>query len=631
MTAATFTPITAFTPDTVAADMRKVDRYVLWKPSVTKDGKPTKVPCNASGIAIDDKNPDNWRPFAVVVKEAMATGYGIAFALGDGWTGTDCDNCRNPETGELTPWAAAIMARFPGWRWEISPSLTGIKGIGKTALTVLPGELAGGRRGTNTGGLPDYLGGTTGKIETYVGARMFCTTGNAVNDVETFEDTTSDYVAFCLETFPPKPPQQAKTTPRPNNVPTDDMDVIEDCRRFKNGPKFDNLMGGSTAEYGGDDSAADFALASILAFRTKDPDQIERIMRLGSLQRVKWDEMRGAETYLRLTIQRAIETVSGSYDPHHGQPGKGSNTTTSGNLHKNITVDNVHSDPAPVSGGSGDAEPVCIPVAELARLQAMAAKVPALEARVRELEGLQSRDKAIIRNKGLGTTRVSAPAVVHYLAAKEAMPADERPADGMHQVTIEATVPTDDGQERRVGFAADVGIGRSTASTHLDHFADHGLIRQETRLVDVVRDGVTTRERRRFIGRPIGVTNAIAHADLFIGADLNRNHGGKREPRLCPHCETDLDVTGTKTITTTVCLDCGGIVDETERRRPTSAPNPMSQIDTPAPTPPTGRSPMSQFDAPKNVTTTLVRRPGPMYQIATSGEPPPDYDRFTQL
>jgi primase-polymerase (primpol)-like protein len=48
------------------------------------------------------------------------------FSSGDPYTGIDLDDCRNPETGAIAPWARRIIDRVQEGYIETSPSGTGV-------------------------------------------------------------------------------------------------------------------------------------------------------------------------------------------------------------------------------------------------------------------------------------------------------------------------------------------------------------------------------------------------------------------------------------------------------------------------------------------------------------------------
>lgn len=90
----------------------------------------------------------------------------------------------------------------------------------------------------------------------------------------------------------------------------------------KNGAKFCRLFDdGDISEYQGDHSVADRGLCRLIAFRTQDPDQVDRLFRLSALNRDKWEYR---EYYRDRTIARAITHVRDRYQgvsaESNGQP-----------------------------------------------------------------------------------------------------------------------------------------------------------------------------------------------------------------------------------------------------------------------------------------------------------------------
>jgi hypothetical protein len=94
-------------------------------------------------------------------------------------------------------------------------------------------------------------------------------------------------------------------------VPTDEQ-VIAKCRAAKNAAKFSDLYDhGDVSAYNGDDSRADLALASMLAFYTQDVAQLERLFFESALaQRPKW---RNRRDYRQRTIAEAIQGLRETY------------------------------------------------------------------------------------------------------------------------------------------------------------------------------------------------------------------------------------------------------------------------------------------------------------------------------
>ena len=95
-----------------------------------------------------------------------------------------------------------------------------------------------------------------------------------------------------------------------------DEQIVELCRNAKNATKFERLFDlGDTSEYGGDESRADQALVSILAFYTQDSSQIDVLFRRSRLYRPeKWGKR---PDYRRRTIDRALAGLTETYSASH--------------------------------------------------------------------------------------------------------------------------------------------------------------------------------------------------------------------------------------------------------------------------------------------------------------------------
>jgi len=117
-------------PDGIPEELRRERRWMLWNLEL-KAGRWSKVPKQVNGWDASSTDPAKWNTFdAVNSANAQGSGDGIGFALGDGFTGIDLDNCRNPDTEEFAPWAQSIIDDCGSYA-EISPSGTGVKIIGR--------------------------------------------------------------------------------------------------------------------------------------------------------------------------------------------------------------------------------------------------------------------------------------------------------------------------------------------------------------------------------------------------------------------------------------------------------------------------------------------------------------------
>ncbi len=111
--------------------LMKLVQWVAWR-YIAKPGKkkPDKVPFNpATGHEAKSNNPATWgryAPAAVLAKRDNMPGVGFMLSPDDDLTGIDLDDCRDPATGVLEPWAAEVIALAETYA-EVSPSGTGVR------------------------------------------------------------------------------------------------------------------------------------------------------------------------------------------------------------------------------------------------------------------------------------------------------------------------------------------------------------------------------------------------------------------------------------------------------------------------------------------------------------------------
>jgi putative DNA primase/helicase len=106
--------------------------WLVWKWETDKNGKPTKVPYQAAHPSRKAKStdPSTWADYATAVDAAVASADGIGFCLlNSDIAAFDVDDCRNPNTGALDPWASALVKRAGSYA-EVTPSGTGIRILG---------------------------------------------------------------------------------------------------------------------------------------------------------------------------------------------------------------------------------------------------------------------------------------------------------------------------------------------------------------------------------------------------------------------------------------------------------------------------------------------------------------------
>ena len=119
--------------DAFPNELRATPCWGLWRAIAKRNArKPSKVPFRASdGEPADSTNRADWGTFDAALARFRFGDYsGLAFAFFPeyGYVGIDRDDCRDPKTGLLQPWAMQELALLQTYT-EISPSETGYKQI----------------------------------------------------------------------------------------------------------------------------------------------------------------------------------------------------------------------------------------------------------------------------------------------------------------------------------------------------------------------------------------------------------------------------------------------------------------------------------------------------------------------
>lgn len=306
--------VLAVDPEGIAHRLLSEPRWVLWrlvwKANKHGAGKWDKVPFQPAGQPAKSNDPTTWSPFEVAF-DAYQTGRfsGLGFVLGDGFTGIDLDDVRHPDTGVITAgWAGELVASA-GTFADVSPSRTGVKLIGL-------GRWAGAWKKR-----PHPSG--AGEVEVYDSGRYFTVTGLPAARLADVADVqpTLDSLARLFDPAPPVTPALARTERRVWGRDHTEDDLLARIRRSPQGPKFERLWAGDTGGYGGDASAADLALCSILGFWCDgDEGRVDGLFRQSGLMRPKWGERRGAVTYGERTVRAAVGGLTRTYDPDRLRP-----------------------------------------------------------------------------------------------------------------------------------------------------------------------------------------------------------------------------------------------------------------------------------------------------------------------
>ena len=303
----------------IPEELKSLPQWVGFFRTPAKDGKTTKKPVNVRTLyGASSTNPETWGTFEQAVNaigktakvgESQGKIEGIGFVFAPPYCGIDLDHVINADTGEINRQALDVISTMDSYT-EISPSGTGIHIIYK-------GEIHKEWKCKKNSGL-----GNGSDIEMYQQGRYFTVTGNRFNDKEI--ESREPHAALIYKAYMdngqdgqktlsvPSEPSKAKT----KSLTVTDKDIIDKAMNSSNGMKFARLFNGDTSDYDNDDSRADLALCSMLAFWcNKDISMMDRIFRQSKLMREKWDEKHGRDTYGNITMQKAVENCMNTYSP----------------------------------------------------------------------------------------------------------------------------------------------------------------------------------------------------------------------------------------------------------------------------------------------------------------------------
>jgi putative DNA primase/helicase len=159
------TMVMTLTTENIPGQLTERPQWVCWRLE-ERNGEPTKVPYTPGEDTLASSTDSlTWSTFDKALAAYQAGGYGgigFVFSSGDPFVGVDLDYCRDPQSGEIAPWAQKAIARAQEGYIEISPSGTGIH-------IIVEGKMRGEKTQRKIPG--------GGKIEMYCQARFFTITG----------------------------------------------------------------------------------------------------------------------------------------------------------------------------------------------------------------------------------------------------------------------------------------------------------------------------------------------------------------------------------------------------------------------------------------------------------------------
>lgn len=287
-------------------ELSEFSQWVAYRIVVNESkGKPDKLPLNPrDGTNAKANDPRTWGTYDEAVRYASENGLagnagGIGFEFAGGYAGIDLDDVVLAG-GTLKPFADEVVRMMDSYT-EYSPSGRGLHILFK--LNVPLSEFGSRRRN-------DALG-----IEIYDSGRYFTITGKVYGEakpiVERSEQARKIYNEYLI------PPRDKNSNTgllgaiygNVNFSPhvSSDDELLEKMFNSQHGAEIRALFCGDTSSYGGDDSRADLALCSYLAFWTNnDASRMDALFRQSGLMRRKWDEKHGSQTYGAMTIAKAL-------------------------------------------------------------------------------------------------------------------------------------------------------------------------------------------------------------------------------------------------------------------------------------------------------------------------------------
>lgn len=260
-------------------------------------GRPDKLPLNPrDGSKAKANDASTWGTYDEALRYAFQNGLrgnagGIGFEFANGYAGIDLDDVVLAG-GTLKPFADEVVCLMDSYT-EYSPSGKGLHILFK--LNISLSEFGSRRRN-------DELG-----IEMYDNGRYFTITGQVYGEAKPIAERTEIARRIYDKYLARNRREDVNKGYLCSYDGIDDSELLERMFNSQHGAEIRALFNGDTSAYGDDESRADLALCSYLAFWTNnDTVRIDNLFRQSSLMRKKWDEKRGAQTYGELTISKAL-------------------------------------------------------------------------------------------------------------------------------------------------------------------------------------------------------------------------------------------------------------------------------------------------------------------------------------
>lgn len=264
----------------IPLELRQIPKWVVWRLETLPNGKTTKVPYAPSlRMKASVINPHTWGTFdqaCAAAQHPEISGIGFVLTENDPYTGIDIDNKpENPASEEELRAHERIINTFESYT-ERSPG-------GRGLHIIIKGKVPGGY--------------DRGHVGVYSTKRYLTFTGDVVRNVP---------IADCQQYLTELVKQMVPTEDRELDDSVEghltDNEVHEMARNASNGEKYYALTLGKWEELGySSQSEADYALMDMLAYYTRDNEQVRRIFRYTQLG--KRDKAQ-RDAYLNIALRK---------------------------------------------------------------------------------------------------------------------------------------------------------------------------------------------------------------------------------------------------------------------------------------------------------------------------------------
>ena len=269
----------------IPEELKQLDQWVNWR--LDQDAK---VPVNPRTLGNAGVNwSDTWSGFAAAREVAIQRDLGLGFVLTehDPYTCVDLDNCVGPRGG-VDARTRDILDLLGGWV-ELSPS-------GRGLHIWVRNERPLSRR--------------TKTLEVYSYGRWMSVTGRSNPRAPLVIPERTEAVETLVDRYLPKPEPPVAAPSQP--VPLNDTEIWQRLFHGESADLYTRLYDGDLSACGGDHSLGVILLANQLAWMTDyDPGRMKQLLYQTGLVQKKWQEARGAISWIDYQIRDAIAYMSG--------------------------------------------------------------------------------------------------------------------------------------------------------------------------------------------------------------------------------------------------------------------------------------------------------------------------------